>query len=135
MLPVFFLFFFELFYYSCLSFPPLLSPAPPTPCSHSQSPPCCPCLWVICTCSLNRPFPFFPPLSPSTLPSGPCRSVPCFHATGSILLICLFCSLGSCTRCDHMVDKCYLYIYIYGYTYIYLHINTFIILIFICEYR
>ena len=30
---------------------PLLSPAPPTPCSHNQSPPCCPWPWVIYTCS------------------------------------------------------------------------------------
>ena len=32
---------------------------------HSQSPHCCPCLWVIHTCSLSSPFLFFPLLSPS----------------------------------------------------------------------
>ena len=33
----------------------------PKPRSHSPSPPCCPCPWVIHTCSLTTPFPFFPP--------------------------------------------------------------------------
>ena len=69
-----------LFCYSYPNFPSLLSPSQPTPHSHSQSLPGCPCLWVIYTCSLIRPFPFFPPLPPSCLPSGPCQSVPCFHS-------------------------------------------------------
>ena len=47
-------------------------------------PPCCPCPWVIYTCSLPKPVPFFLPLSSSHLPSGPCHFVPCFHASSSI---------------------------------------------------
>ena len=58
--------FLLLFYYSCPnSHPPnfgLLCPA--HTCSHSQSPPCCLCPWVLYTISLTRPFPFFPPLPP-----------------------------------------------------------------------
>ena len=43
-----FLFFnYCLFYYSCPNFPPLPSSALPSPCSHSPSPHCCPCPWVI----------------------------------------------------------------------------------------
>ena len=42
------------------------------------------------TCSLIRPFPFFPPLYPFPLPSGVCQFVPCFHASGSIFLIFCF---------------------------------------------
>ena len=95
--------FLLLFYDSCPNFPLLLSPTlgPPTP--HSQSPPFYPCPWVIYTCSLMRPFPFFPPLSLTLLPSGPCQSVPRFHASAFLLLVCLFCWLGSTYRWDHMV--------------------------------
>ena len=79
---------FGLLYLS--QFPPhllLLSPAHLCH-SKSQSPSCCPCPWVIYTCSLTRPFPIFTPVSPSLLPSGPCQSVLCFHGCGSISLIC-----------------------------------------------
>ena len=34
------------------------------PCSHSQSPPRCPCPWVLYTCPFTGPFPF-PLLSPA----------------------------------------------------------------------
>ena len=37
------------------------------------------------------------------LPSGLCQSVPCIHASGSVLLVSLFCSLNSCDKWDHMV--------------------------------
>ena len=53
--------------------------------SHSQFTPCCPCPWVIHTCTSTRPFLFFSPLS--LLPSGHCHSVPCFHA---VVLFCSF---------------------------------------------
>ena len=44
-----------------------LCPSPPSPPhSHSPSPHSCPCLWVIHTCSLTSPFPFFLPLSTSS---------------------------------------------------------------------
>ena len=49
----FFCFFLLLFYYSCPNFLPLLSSATPISYSHSQSPPYCPCPWVIYTCSLT----------------------------------------------------------------------------------
>ena len=71
--------------------------------SHSKFPHCCPCRWVIHKHSLTSPFPFSPPLAPSFLPSGHYQSVPCFPAPSFILLICLFCSLGSSYRWDHMV--------------------------------
>ena len=60
-----------------------------------SNPTLCPCPCVIHTCSLTSPFPFFPPLTPSPLPSGHCQSLPCFHVCGSILFISLFCSLKS----------------------------------------
>ena len=31
---------------------------------HSQSPSCCPCPWVLYSCTLTCPFPFFPLLVP-----------------------------------------------------------------------
>ena len=81
----------------------LCSPPPSPPLSSSQSPHCCPCSWVIHTWCLTSPFPFFPPLPPYLLPSGRCQSVPCFHASGSIMLIWLFCSLGSFFPHHHLV--------------------------------
>ena len=90
-----------LFYYSCpkfSSFALLLLPA------HSQYPHHCQCPWVIHTHFLDSPFHFFPELSVSCLPSvhrG--ESVPYFHASGSIFLISLFCSLDSSYMRDHMV--------------------------------
>ena len=87
-----------------LFFPLAALPCPTYPLlAHSQSPLCFPCWWVTYTCFLTRLFPFFPHLTSSNLPSGCCQSVPCFHAPGSILLICLFCLLGSSYRWDHMV--------------------------------
>ena len=47
-------------------FPRGLPLSHPIPCSHRPSPPHCPCPWVIQTCSLTTPFPFFPPF-PSPL--------------------------------------------------------------------
>ena len=47
------------------------------------------------------PFPFFPPLSPSPLPSGYCHFVLYFNVSGCILLACW---LGSTYRWDHMVS-------------------------------
>ena len=52
--------FLLLFYCIVSIFPPLPFSAQPTTCFHSQFPHCCPCLWVIHTCSLTSPFPFFP---------------------------------------------------------------------------
>ena len=50
-----------------------------------------------------QPFPFFPPLPSFSLPSGLCQFVLHFSVFGFILLICLFCWLGSTYRWDHMV--------------------------------
>ena len=73
---------------------PRCSPLPHPACSlthklcfHSQSPPCCPCLWVFYTCSLTRPFPFFPSLSPS--PSH-LVTVSLFLISMSLVLFCSF---------------------------------------------
>ena len=71
---------------SCSPLPHVSLPAPRH--SHSQSPLCCPCLWVLYAGYLTRPLP---------LPFWS-LSLPCFHISGSILLICLFCSLGSSYR-------------------------------------
>ena len=70
-------------------FPLLFSPAPsiPPPCSHSQPPSCCLCPWVLYIHSLTRPFPLFPLLSISPLPSGHCQFIPYFHVSGSMLLL------------------------------------------------
>ena len=74
-----------LFYYGCPNFPLLSFPSQSTPSSHSQSPHCCPCLWVIYTSSLSSPFPLLLPLSPSFLPSGQsdCSIFPC---------LCFYCA-------------------------------------------
>ena len=50
-----------------------------------------------------RPFPYFPPLSLSPLPSGYCQFVLYFKVSGCILLACLFCWLGSTYGWDQMV--------------------------------
>ena len=62
----------------------------PPPHSHSQFPHF-PCPWVFSSCSLTCPFPFFPPLFPSSLPSGHWQFVLHFSVSGSILLACLLC--------------------------------------------
>ena len=90
-------------YYSCPNFPPLTPSTQPAPHSHSQSPHCCPCPWVIHRCSLTCPSTFFQLVPTSSLSSYSCQSVPWFHASGSILLISLFCSLDSTCKWDHMV--------------------------------
>ena len=43
--------------------PPLALPCP-APCSLSQSPPCCPCPWVLYPSALTAPFPFCPRYPP-----------------------------------------------------------------------
>ena len=63
---------------------------------HSQSSHRCPCSWVLYMWS--NPFTFFPSVPTSLLPSYSYQSVPCFCASGSILLISLFCSLSSSYR-------------------------------------
>ena len=81
-----FYFILFLFYYCSITVVPIFPHCSPLLCPplhfHSQSPPCCPCPWVIYTCSLTRPFPL---IAPSLLVT----------ASGSVLLISLFCSLGS----------------------------------------
>ena len=46
-----------------------------------------------------KPFPYFPLLPCSLLPSGYCQFLLYFSVSGSILLACLFCWLGSTYRC------------------------------------
>ena len=48
------------------------------------------------------PFPFFPMLFPSSLPSGHCQFVLNFNISGYILLDYLFCWLDSTYRWDHI---------------------------------
>ena len=83
---------------------PLCSPLPsptlaPTvklhPTVHVHGP-CTPVPWLVPSLTSHA-------LKLSWFLSGLCQSVPCFHVCGSILLVCLFCSLGSSYRWDHMV--------------------------------
>ena len=88
-------FYSYLFYYSCPNFPPLPSSTLPTPNSHSPSPYHSPCPWVTHVCSLTSPFTFFQSDPTPPLPTYSCQSTPCFHASGFVLLISLFCSSDS----------------------------------------
>ena len=85
------LYHYFIYFYCCsitvVPVSPLSSPMPYLP---QSTPPSCPCSCVIYTCSLTRPFHFFPPFPPHLLSSGHCHPVPCFHASGPILLVCLF---------------------------------------------
>ena len=66
-------------------FPHLPSSTQPTPFSYSQCPHCCPCLWVIHTCSLTNPLPFFPQLP---FPCFPLAAVWLFLFSTSLVLFC-----------------------------------------------
>ena len=61
-------------------FSPFALLCPPPPHFHCHFQQCSPCPWLIHTCSLSSPSPFFPPLFPSPLPSGHFQAVPCFQA-------------------------------------------------------
>ena len=99
---IFYSYFSLLFKYSCSIFTPLrllphsswLSTLEPTPFGI---------VYVSVIHVLWWTFPYFPPLSPSLLPSGYCQFVLYFNISGYILLACLFCWLGSTYRWDHMV--------------------------------
>ena len=92
------LFFLLLFYYSCPNFPHC-SPCP----THPLLPQSISTLLSTSMCNLYLFFSYALPLLSTTipLPSGPCHSVPCFHASGSVLLVSLFCSLDSSYKWDH----------------------------------
>ena len=83
----FILFYILLFNYTCPNFSPVVLLASPTPCSHSQSPPCCLCPWVICICYLTRHFPCFPFLSSYPLPLV---TVSLFLVSMPLVLFCSF---------------------------------------------
>ena len=53
-------------------------------------------LWLVVSPSFHH-------YCPSKLPSGHCQSFPCSHASGSIFLASLFCSLDSSYKWGHMV--------------------------------
>ena len=63
----------------------------------------CLCPWVLYTCSLIAPFPFFQLLFLFLLPSRYCQFIIYFHVSSSILYTCWFCWWGSIYRWDHMV--------------------------------
>ena len=98
---LFFKSFLLLLNYSCPLFSQCLSSALVTPLPTFKL--CCPCPQVLYTCSLAWSLSFFPPLSPFLLLCGHCQFVLYFHVSSSILLICLFCWLGSTYWWDHMV--------------------------------
>ena len=82
----FFLYLFTLLQFS--QFFPLCHPPPkPTPNFHSQFPHCCPCLWVIHTCSFSNPFPFS--LSTILTLPHPLSVVSLFPISTSLVLFCL----------------------------------------------
>ena len=99
----FFLMIYCLCYYSC----PIFFPFPPstqlTPTFHSPSPHSCLCPWVLHICSFTNPSPsvnHLPEVGITVVPtclltSYRGQSLPEFRASGSILLISLFCSLDS----------------------------------------
>ena len=99
--------FFPFFLFYCCSVtvvpitPLLLSSALPTPTSHIQSYPH-PVVAVRGSFKrvLWRACPFIPRY-PCPLPSGHCEFVLYFHVSGSVLLACFFCWLGSTYRWDH----------------------------------
>ena len=68
--------------YSCPFFLPLPSFVQHISHSHSPSPPYCSCPWVIHTCSLTNPYPFFPPFPSLT-------AVSLFLVSMSLVLFCL----------------------------------------------
>ena len=78
---------FTSFYRYSITVVPFFSPFPssthPNLHSHSEFPQCCPCPWVIHTCSLSSPFPLFPPLPPS-----PLLTVSLFHVSMPTVLFC-----------------------------------------------
>ena len=87
---IFFLFLL-MFKYNCLHFPTTTFPCP----THTHLPPSIPLPLVIVHGSLIHvhlhPFPFFPMLFPSPLPSSYCQFVANFNVSGYILLASLFC--------------------------------------------
>ena len=66
-------------------FTPLGPPLPSPPPAPSQSPHHCPCPWVIHTCSLTNPFPFFLSFLP---PPFPMAAVRLFYVSMSLVLFC-----------------------------------------------
>ena len=66
-------------------FPPIALPCPIQPLIPKTNP-----TPLSLSIGLLYMFPFFPPLSPSPLPSGHCKFVLYFYVSGSFLLICLF---------------------------------------------
>ena len=76
-----------LFYYKCANYQPfsILSSAQSSPRSHSQSPHCCPCLWVIYTYSLNSPFSTLHHYSP---PPSPLDTFRLFYVSMPLVLLC-----------------------------------------------
>ena len=76
-------------------FSPFASLQPACPHFCSQSPPCRPRPWALLMCSLTNPSTFFQSVPASPCHTYSCQSVPRVHASGSILLISLFCSLDS----------------------------------------
>ena len=84
------------FYYCCLVTVVLLSHAlTPPPAPRVNVPPITHAHESSIHVPRLAPSLFFPLLPPSLLPSGHCQFVLYFHVSGSILLICLFCWLGS----------------------------------------
>ena len=59
------------------------------------------CICGSCLCFLAGHSISFHPV-PHPLPSDSCQSVPCVHASVSILFVSLFCSLDSTYEWDHM---------------------------------
>ena len=99
----FYIFKIIIYYYSITVvpvFPPLPSYAHPMPHSHSQSPHCGPCLWVIHTCSLSS-LPLLSTIIPLNTPLWSLSVCFTFPYLWAFLFVSLFCSLDSFYRWDH----------------------------------
>ena len=97
--------YFSLFYFIVElhfpHFPPLFSHILPTPPPTFNPPPTLLSLSMgLLSKFLDNCSPFFPVIA---LPSAYSQFVLYFHVSGSMLLTCLFCWLGSTYRWDHMV--------------------------------
>ena len=97
-----FIYFYLFFSYSCHTFFPITHPHLIHPDSHSQSSPLSgpmsPLLIFLCLL-----LPLLSPTMPSPPLSGHIQFILYFQVSGSILLICLICWLGSTYKWDHMV--------------------------------
>ena len=128
-----FLFFFNLslFSYTCPAIFPISHPYPVT-LTSTGNPPHCPCTWVLYSCPFACPFPFFPPLAPSTLPSGHSQFCLIYFLVNLFLIYfnienrCLLCLLTIVVLIYTVTDFCASKLHtLYNFIYLYLIVVLF----------